>query len=87
MTVTQYTGIFRKKNGVNRLMSYIKVLDLPRGMVSEETRKNHMSYDGKVEVVYDVHANGIRRFNHGTLVGKLSSKDFISILSTYHSEL
>jgi len=74
MTVTQYTGIFRKKNGVNRLMSYVKVLDLPRGMVSDETRKNHMSYDGKMEVVYDVHANGIRRFNHGTLVGKLSSR-------------
>ena len=74
MTVTQYTGIFRKKNGVNRLMNYVKVLDLPRGMVSEATRKNHMSYDGKMEVVYDVNVGGIRRFNHGTLVGKLSSK-------------
>ena len=74
MTVTQYTGIFRKKNGVNRLMNYIKVLDLPRGMVSEATRNNHMSYDGKMEVVYDVNVGGIRRFNHGTLIGKLSSK-------------
>ena len=74
MTVTQYIGTFRKKNGTERLMNYIKVLDLPRSMASDKLRKNHMSYDGKMEVVYDLNAEGIRRFNHGTLIGKLSSK-------------
>lgn len=73
-TYTQYTGIFRKRNGVNRLMNYIKILDLPKHMVSNEMRENHISSDGKMEVVYDVNVKGIRRFNHGTLVGKLSSK-------------
>ena len=73
-TYTQYTGIFRKKNGVNRLMNYIKILDLPRTIVSDKMRENHISADGKSEIVYDVNAEGFRRFNHGTLVGKLSSK-------------
>ena len=73
-TYTQYTGIFRKKNGIKRLMNYIKILDLPKDMVSDKLRENHISSDGKSEIVYDVNAGGIRRFNHGTLVGKLSSK-------------
>jgi len=55
-------------------MNYIKILDLPKHMVSNEMRENHISSDGKMEVVYDVNVKGIRRFNHGTLVGKLSSK-------------
>ena len=73
-TYTQYTGIFKKKDGMNRLMSYIKILDLPRSLVTSEMRENYISTDGKSELVYDVNAKGFRRFNHGTLIGKLSSK-------------
>ena len=73
MTYTQYTGTFRKLDGSTRLMNYIKVLDLPKGMVTENTRKNHVSADAKREIVYDVDNNGIRTFNHGTLIGSLSS--------------
>lgn len=73
-TYTQYTGIFRKANGVNRLMNYIKILDMPRHMVSDKLRENHLSSDGKIEIVYDVNVNGIRSFNHGTSVGEITSK-------------
>ena len=73
-TYTQYTGIFTKKNGLNRLMSYIKVLDMPRSLVTSEMRENYISSDGKSELVYDVNVGGFRRFNHGTLVGKITSK-------------
>tara|TARA_Y100000593_G_scaffold78513_1_gene145854 strand:+ start:2062 stop:2316 length:255 start_codon:yes stop_codon:yes gene_type:complete len=73
-TYTQYTGIFRKKNGINRLMNFIKVLDLPKHLVSDKMRENHLSYDGKQEIVYDVNAGGFRRFNHGTAVGQITSK-------------
>ena len=74
MTYSQYTGTFRKKDGSERLMNFIKILDLPKGMVSEKTRRNHISADGKQEIVYDVQANAIRTFNHGTLIGEISSK-------------
>ncbi len=49
-------------------------MDLPRTMVSEQTRKNHISSDGKSEIVYDVNANAIRTFNHGTLQGTITTK-------------
>ena len=73
-TYTQYTGTFRKQDGTTRLMNYIKVMDLPKSMISEEMRSNHMSSDGKSEIVYDVNANGIRTFNHGTLQGAITTK-------------
>ena len=74
MTYSQYTGTFRKQDGSTRLMNYIKILDLPKGMVSENTRNNYLSSDCKREIVYDVNANAIRTFNHGTLIGTISSK-------------
>ena len=73
-TYTQYTGTFRKQDGSTRLMNYIKVVDLPKSMVSENTRKSYISSDGKSEIVYDVNANGFRTFNHGTLQGTITSK-------------
>ena len=82
MTVTQYTGTFRKKDGTERLMNYIKILDLPKGMVSENTRSNHMSPDGKQEIVYDVNANAIKTFNHGTRIGKITTKFIKKNLTT-----
>ena len=74
MTYAQYTGTFRKKDGTERLMNYINVLDLPKGMVSENTRMNHLSSDTKQQIVYDVNLNAIRTFNHGTLIGEITSK-------------
>ena len=74
MTCVQYTGTFRKKDGTERLMNYINVLDLPKGMVSENTRRNRLSADTKREIVYDVNLNAIRTFNHGTLIGEITSK-------------
>lgn len=87
MTYTQYTGTFRKLDGSTRLMNYIKVLDLPKGMVSENTRKNHVSSDGKREIVYDINEHGIRTFNHGTLIGSLSSKHIKKNLPPSDEEL
>ena len=73
-TITQYTGTFVKRNGTRRTMSFVKVSDLPSSMAPKTTTENYSRSNGEIEVVYDTESRGFRTFNHGTVVGTVSSK-------------
>ena len=73
-TITQYTGTFVKRDGTRRTMNFVKVTDLPKSMVTESKTDHYSRSNGEIEVVYDTEKNGFRTFNHGTVVGTVSSK-------------
>ena len=73
-TFTQYTGTFVKRDGTRRTMNFVKVGDLPSSMTPKTTTENYSRSNGEIEVVYDTDHNGFRTFNHGTVVGTVSSK-------------
>jgi len=74
-TYTQYTGTFTKKNGSQRTMNFIKIQDLPKGMVKESKGgTGDTNASSQTQVVYDTSARGFRTFNHGTQVGQLTQK-------------
>ena len=74
-TFTQYTGTFVKRDGTRRTMSFVKVNDLPSTMVPKSSTNRYSNSSGKIEVVYDTEKGGFRTFNHGTVVGTVSSRD------------
>ncbi len=74
-TFTQYTGTFVKRDGTRRTMNFVKVNDLPKSMMPKTTTENYNRSNGEIEVVYDTDNNGFRTFNHGTVVGTVSSKN------------
>lgn len=73
-TFTQYTGTFVKRDGTRRTMSFFKTTDLPKGMITEGSRDPYARSNGEIEVVYDTEKRGFRTFNHGTVVGTVSTK-------------
>ena len=73
-TITQYTGTFVKRDGTRRTMNFFKTNDLPKSMVSEGNVDRYPRSNGEIEVVYDSDKKGFRTFNHGTLVGTVSTK-------------
>jgi hypothetical protein len=73
-TITQYTGTFVKRDGTRRTMNFFKTSDLPKSMVSEGSVDRYPRSNGEIEVVYDSDKKGFRTFNHGTLVGTVSTK-------------
>ena len=73
-TITQYTGTFVKRDGTRRTMNFVKVNDLPSNMAPKTTTTNYDRSNGEIEVVYDTEKGGFRTFNHGTVVGTVSSK-------------
>ena len=73
-TITQYTGTFVKRDGTRRTMNFFKTNDLPKSMISESTTNRYAKSNGEIEVVYDSDARGFRTFNHGTVVGQVSTK-------------
>tara|TARA_R100000152_G_C6749765_1_gene173412 strand:+ start:700 stop:951 length:252 start_codon:yes stop_codon:yes gene_type:complete len=74
-TFTQYTGTFVKRDGTRRTMNFVKVSDLPKSMTPKTTTNNYSRSNGEIEVVYDTEKRGFRTFNHGTVVGTVSSKN------------
>ena len=74
-TITQYTGTFVKRDGTRRTMNFCKVSDLPKSMVSEGVMDRYPRSNGEIEVVYDTEKRGFRTFNHGTVIGQVSSKN------------
>ena len=73
-TFTQYTGTFVKRDGTRRTMNFVKVGDLPSSMSPKSTTNRYAKSNGEIEVVYDTDRNGFRTFNHGTVVGTVSTK-------------
>jgi len=56
-------------------MNFVKVGDLPTNMAPKTTTENYSRSNGEIEVVYDTENNGFRTFNHGTVVGTVSSRN------------
>ena len=73
-TIKQYTGTFVKRDGTRRAMNFCKMSDLPKTMVTEGKTNHYSRSNGEIEVVYDTEARGFRTFNHGTVVGTVSSR-------------
>tara|TARA_Y100000593_G_scaffold95018_1_gene198344 strand:+ start:1231 stop:1488 length:258 start_codon:yes stop_codon:yes gene_type:complete len=74
-TFTQYTGTFVKRDGTRRTMNFVKVSDLPSTMTEgKSTTNRYTNSNGEIEVVYDTDNNGFRTFNHGTVVGTVTTK-------------
>ena len=74
-TFTQYTGTFVKRDGTRRTMNFVKVSDLPSTMTEgKSTNNRYTNSNGEIEVVYDTDNNGFRTFNHGTVVGTVTTK-------------
>ena len=73
-TFTQYTGTFVKRDGTQRTMNFVKVSDLPSSMAPKSNTNRYANSNGEIEVVYDTDRGGFRTFNHGTVVGSVSSR-------------
>ena len=71
INTTMHTGTFTKADGTQRTMRFVKWNDIPMGYRCSSYGVNIKS--GEIETVYDVDAGAYRSFNHGTIVGSLSS--------------
>ena len=69
--VTIYNGTFRKNNGQNRNMSFIRRQDLPSSMVNEDKCKALETKTGS-EVVFDTDIRKFRQFNWNTVEGEVT---------------
>jgi len=70
-----YEGSFEKKNGEIRMIRFVKLNEVPAGLLPEhsgasETRK----YSKGIELVWDLDKKGFRTFNWDAIVGLLSEK-------------
>tara|TARA_S200002703_G_scaffold60985_1_gene52868 strand:+ start:36 stop:281 length:246 start_codon:yes stop_codon:yes gene_type:complete len=70
-SVTIYNGTFRKLNGENRTMRFVRQTDLPTSMVNT-TRINELQERTKSEVVYDIDKRAFRQFNWNTTQGDVT---------------
>ncbi len=71
INTTVHTGTFTKADGTQRTMRFVKLNDVPTGYRGNASGPNFKSPN--VETVYDVDARGFRSFNHGTVVGSIST--------------
>ena len=71
-----HEGIFKKKNGDQRLMKFVRTADLPQEFIQKITKSgsipptNHLP-EG-MEIVWDVNASAFRIFNWRTVVGTVA---------------
>ena len=65
-----YAGTFKKKNGEERVMKFIRLGDLPDGFVEGKikgTGKQKVLSEG-LELVWDISQQGFRMFNWKTAI-------------------
>ena len=66
-----YVGTFMKKSGEVRTMTFMKVDDVPEGILPESKGGKRPKLQEGMELVWDVESNSYRMFNHKTVVGKV----------------
>ena len=66
-----YVGTFMKKSGEVRTMTFMKVDDVPEGILPEAKGGKSPKVQEGMELVWDVENSAYRMFNHKTVVGKL----------------
>ena len=67
-----YKARFKKKNGEERDMFFVKLPDLPTSFLSDKVSGDGADkrYPERMELVWDLEANNFRVFNWGTKIGK-----------------
>ena len=66
-----YVGTFMKKSGEVRTMTFMKVDDVPEGILPEAKGGKRPKLQEGMELVWDVENSAYRMFNHKTVVGTL----------------
>ena len=64
-----YVGTFMKKSGEVRTMTFMKVDDVPEGILPEAKGGKRPKLQEGMELVWDVENSAYRMFNHKTVVG------------------
>jgi len=82
-TITRqtYRGTFVKINGESRSMRFIRISDLPAGMISEAAHRHirHLQQLHGSEAVYDLDKQGFRSYNWKTSSDSSNSEETVSI--------
>tara|TARA_R100000353_G_C6386915_1_gene163607 strand:- start:283 stop:552 length:270 start_codon:yes stop_codon:yes gene_type:complete len=66
-----YVGTFMKKSGEVRTMTFMKVDDVPEGILPEAKGGKRPKLQEGMELVWDVENSAYRMFNHKTVVGNI----------------
>jgi hypothetical protein len=73
-----FKGSFKKKNGDNRSMNFVKLRDLPEAFLNSKikdgTKKRELT--NGMELVWDLDQESFRVFNHNTVVGYITEYEF-----------
>lgn len=68
-----YEGLFVKSNGDLRSMRFIRIDDIPKNILEENTRGKKSTVNrGRLELVWDIDHKAFKYFNHETKVGELT---------------
>ena len=72
-----YKGTFLKKTGERRVMRFVKLEDLPKSFLAENTSggKSHKLAEG-MELVWDIDEKGFRIFNHTMRVDNIEEFEY-----------
>ena len=81
ITTQTYRGTFVKINGESRSMRFVRIADLPAGMISESAHQHirHLQQLHGSEVVYDLDKQGFRSYNWKTSSDSSNSEETVSI--------
>ena len=75
--MTGYKGTFLKKDGERRTMRFVRVGDLPKKFLSENTKGGkHQELRDGMELVWDIDAKDFRIFNHNMRVDNLEEFEY-----------
>ena len=66
-----YVGTFMKKSGEVRTMTFMKVDEVPEGILPESKGGKRQKLQEGMELVWDVENHSYRMFNYKTVVGKV----------------
>ena len=73
-----YKGTFKKKNGSERTMRFLRLVDLPSDFVTSKIKgasKSHILSEG-MELVWDIDENDFRIFNRKNVVDKIEEFEY-----------
>ncbi len=81
ITTQTYRGTFVKINGESRSMRFVRIPDLPSGMISESAHQHirHLQELHGSEVVYDLDKQGFRSYNWKTSTDSSNAEETVSI--------
>ena len=73
-----YKGTFKKKNGSERTMRFLRIADMPTEFIASKIKggnKSHLLGEG-MELVWDIDENDFRIFNSKNVVDKIEEFEY-----------